>query len=187
MATKQQGNKSIVSTALITQSIFLIRGHKVLLDEDLAVLYEVETKALNRAVKRNIDRFPGDFMFQLTAGEFANLKFQSGTSNLRLQNGTSRWGGRRYPPYAFTEQGVAMLSSVLRSDRAIRVNIEIMRAFVQLRQILASHAELVSKFAALEKKYDMKFKVVFDAIRELMAPPVPLKKRPIGFGPWKEK
>ena len=116
-------------------------------------------------------------MFQLSEAEFDNLKSQFVTSS---------WGGRRYPPYAFTEQGVAMLSSVLRSDRAIHVNIEIMRAFVRLRKMLASNAELARKLAALEKKYDAQFKVVFDAIRELMAPPESGKKRPIGFAPWKE-
>lgn len=156
----------------IESRIFLIRKEKVMLDEDLADLYKVETKALNRAVKRNLDRFPEDFMFQLTAKEFADL---------RSQFGTSRWGGRRYPPYAFTEQGVAMLSSVLRSRRAVLVNIEIMRAFVRLRQMLATHADLTRKLNALEKKYDSQFRVVFDAIRELMAPPEPKKKRPIGF------
>ena len=148
-----------------------------MLDKDLAELYEVETKMLNRAVKRNLDRFPGDFMFQLTAEE---------GNNLRYQNGTSSWGGRRYSSYAFTEQGVAMLSSVLRSKRAVLVNIEIMRAFVRLRQILGAHADLARKLAALERKYDSQFKAVFDAIRELMTPP-PAKKRPIGFGPWDEK
>jgi hypothetical protein len=117
-------------------------------------------------------------MFQLT-GQELNI--------LRSQFVTSSWGGRRYPPYAFTEQGVAMLSSVLRSDRAIHVNIEIMRAFVRLRQMLATNVELARKLAALEKKYDAQFKVVFDAIRELMAPVEPKKKRPIGFAPWEKK
>ena len=116
-------------------------------------------------------------MFQLTA---------EGVDNLRYQNGTSSWGGRRYSSYAFTEQGVAMLSSVLRSKRAVMVNIEIMRAFVRLRQILGAHADLARKLAALERKYDSQFKAVFDAIRELMTPP-PAKKRPIGFGSWEEK
>jgi len=125
-------------------------------------------------------------MFQLTAEEFADLRCQSGTSSLKSQKGTSRWGGRRYPPYAFTEQGVAMLSSVLHSERAIQVNIEIMRTFVKLRQLLATNAELARKLAALESKYDEQFRVVFDAIRELMKPPEPGKKRPIGFAPWKE-
>jgi hypothetical protein len=150
----------------------------VILDVDLAALYEVETKTLVQAVKRNIDRFPDDFMFQLTAHVF-NI--------LRSQIVTSSWGGRRYPPYAFTEQGVAMLSSVLHSDRAIHVNIEIMRTFVRLRRLLASNTELARKLSALERKYDAQFKVVFDAIRELMIPPEPKKKRPIGFAPWDDK
>jgi len=171
----------------ITQTILLLRGHKVILDDDLAALYEVETKTLNRAVKRNRDRFPDDFMFQLTTEEFDNLRYQFGTSSLRSQIVTSRWGGRRYPPYVFTEQGVAMLSSVLHSDRAIHVNIEIMRAFVRLRQLLATNVELARKLATLERKYDAQFKIVFDAIRELMTPPEPKKKRPIGFGPWDDK
>ena len=156
----------------IERSILLIRGQKVMLDVNLAALYDVETKHLVRAIKRNIFRFPGDFMFQLSQDEFENLRFHFGTS--------SQWGGRRYPPYAFTEQGVAMLSSVLRSKRAIRVNIEIMRAFVRLRQMLASNKELAKRLDNLEKKYDAQFRVVFDAIRELMTPPE-LKKRPIGF------
>jgi len=153
----------------------LIRGQKVLLDTDLAELYGVETKALNRAVKRNFGRFPDDFMIQLTAEEAERLRFQIGT----LKTGRGRH--RKYRPYAFTEQGVAMLSSVLRSERAVRVNIEIMRAFVQLRQMLSSHADLARKLAALEKKYDAQFKVVFDAIRELTTPPEPTRKRRIGF------
>ncbi|TAK43994.1 MAG: ORF6N domain-containing protein [Betaproteobacteria bacterium] len=182
---KAEAGAIVVPIERITQSILLIRGHKVILDEDLADLYQVETKALNRAVRRNRDRFPDDFMFQLRAAEFASLRYQSGTSNLRSQIGTSRWGGRRYAPYAFTEQGVAMLSSVLRSKRAVMVNVEIMRAFVRLRQLLASNAELARKLAALEKKYDSQFREVFEAIRELMAPPT-VGKRPIGFGSWGE-
>jgi len=146
-----------------------------MLDEALAALYEVEVKALNQAVRRNIDRFPSDFMFQLSSGEAAFLRSQFVT----LKTGSGRH--RKYLPYAFTEQGVAMLSSVLRSKRAARVNIEIMRAFVQLRQMLASHADLARKLEALEKKYDAQFKVVFDAIRELMIPPEPPRKRRIGF------
>jgi hypothetical protein len=147
-------------------------GKKVMLDADLAVLYDVETKVLIQAVKRNLERFPEDFMFQLTQEEFAILRSQFVTSSDR--------GGRRYRPYAFTEQGVAMLSSVLRSGRAIQVNIEIMRAFIRLRQMLASHVELARKLDALEKKYDAQFKQVFEAIRQLMIPPEP-KRRPIGF------
>ena len=143
-----------------------------MLDADLAKLYEVETKVLNQAVKRNIERFPEDFMFQLSEEEFDFLRSQSVTS--------SQWGGRRYPPYAFTEQRVAMLSGVLRSKRAVLVNIEIMRAFVHLRQILSSHAELARKLNELEKRYDAQFKVVFEKIKELMTPPEPKRER-IGF------
>ncbi len=142
------------------------------MDSDLAELYDVETKALTRAVRRNLERFPADFMFRLTGQEFDDLRRHFGASR--------SWGGRRYPPYVFTEQGVAMLSSVLRSKRAALVNIEIMRAFVRLRRMLASHADLARKLAAMEKKYDTQFKVVFDAIRQLMAPPEP-KKPLIGF------
>lgn len=149
-----------------------------MLSHHLAVLYEVEPRVLNQAVKRNLSRFPEDFMFQLSQDEFANLKSQFVISS---------WGGIRTAPYAFTEQGVAMLSSVLRSERAIQVNIEIMRAFVRLRQMLASNAELSQKLIALEKKYDIRFKAVFEAIHELMAPPETKKKRPIGFAPWEKK
>jgi phage regulator Rha-like protein len=164
--------KSLIPVERIEKAILLIRRQKVMLDADLAELYGVETKMLVRAVKRNINRFPTDFMFQLSKEEFDNLRFHFGTS--------SDWGGRRYPPYAFTEQGVAMLSSVLHSQRAIQVNIEIMRAFIRLRQMLASHVELARKLDALEKKYDAQFKQVFEAIRQLMVPPEP-KRRPIGF------
>jgi len=170
--------KLIASVEQIESRIFVIRGQKVMLSLHLAELYEVEPRALVQAVKRNIERFPEDFMFQLSTEEFANLKSQFVISS---------WGGIRAAPYAFTEQGVSMLSSVLRSDRAIQVNIEIMRAFVRLRQMLASNAELSRKLALLEKKYDIQFKAVFDAIRELMTPLEHGKKRPIGFAPWKEK
>lgn len=156
----------------IQSRIFVVRGHRVMLSGDLAILYGVEPRALVQAVKRNRERFPSDFMFQLTAGEFANLKSQIVTSS---------WGGlRRAVPYAFTEQGVAMLSSVLRSRRAVLVNVEIMRAFVRLRGMLGSHADLVRRLDSLERKYDAQFKVVFDAIRRLMAPPAS-RRRPIGF------
>lgn len=158
--------------------MFLIRGQKVMLSHHLAELYEVEPRALNQAVKRNIERFPEDFMFQLSREEFANLKSQFVTSS---------WGGMRTAPYAFTEQGVAMLSSVLHSERAIQVNIEIMRAFVRLRQMLATNAELSRKLVALEKKYDARFKAVFEAIHDLMNPPENKKKRPIGFAAWEKK
>ena len=173
----------------IESKILLIRDQKVMLDSDLAKLYGVETKTLNKAVNRNADRFPEDFIFQLTIREVENLRFQFGTSSLRSQiatskrkteNGTSKHGGRRYLPYAFTEQGVAMLSSVLRSERAVQVNIEIMRAFVRLRRILASNRELARKLDPREKKYDRQLSVVFDAIRQLMSPTVPPRRR-IGF------
>jgi len=162
-----------ISIELIEQAIFLIRGQKVLVDADLAQLYGVETKILNKAVKRNLDRFPEDFMFQLTAEEAENLRFQIGTSKKQR-------GGRRYLPYAFTEQGVAMLSGVLNSPRAVKVNVEIMRAFVRLRQLMATHTDLARKLTALEQKYDKQFKVVFDAIRALMTPPAKPRKK-IGF------
>ncbi len=160
----------------------MIRGHKVMLDADLADLYGVSVGRLNESVKRNRDRFPGDFMFQLSEAEFQNLKAHLSNLNLKSQIAisSSGWGGRRHPPYAFTEQGVAMLSSVLRSKRAVQVNIEIMRAFVRLRQILASNTQLARKLEALEKKYDAQFKVVFDAMRQLTTTPEP-GKRKIGF------
>ncbi len=164
--------QAIVSPERIESSILLIRGHKVMLDADLADLYGVETKALTRAVRRNLDRFPEDFMFQLDAQEFGNLRRQFGTS--------SQWGGRRYPPYAFTEQGVAMLSTVLRSKRAVLVNVEIMRAFVRLRRVLTSQADLERRLDELERDYDARFKVVFDTIREMMVPPKEERKQ-IGF------
>jgi hypothetical protein len=157
----------------IEKAIYLIRGEKVMLDRDLATLYQVETKVLNRAVKRNFQRFPLDFMFQLTPEEAENLRCQIGTSSLSH-------GGRRYLPYVFTEQGVAMLSSVLNSERAILVNIEIMRAFVKLRQMLASNTELARRLDELVSKYDKQFSVVFDAIRQLMSAPV-RKRKEIGF------
>ncbi len=167
------GKTDLIPSERIEQAIYLIRGEKVMLDRDLASLYGVETKVLNRAVKRNLLRFPSDFMFQLTADEAEVLRCQIGTSKQGR-------GGRRYFPYVFTEQGVAMLSSVLNSDLAILVNIEIMRAFVKLRQMLASNAELSRRLDELESKYDKQFKVVFDAIRYLMATPIRGRKE-IGF------
>jgi hypothetical protein len=161
----------LIPQETIEGKILLIRGHKVMLDKDLAKLYRVTTSNLNKAVSRNIDRFPDDFMFRLSKEEFKNLKFQFGTSS---------WGGTRKLPRAFTEQGVAMLSSALHSKRAIQVNVEIMRTFVRLRQMLASNAGLARKLTSLEKKYDAQFKVVFDAIRSLMTPPEKPKSR-IGF------
>src|SRR5215813_12876124 len=164
----------VVPLERIEKAIFFLRGHKVMLSTHLAELYEVEPRALVQAVKRNIERFPPDFMFQLSKVEFENLKSQIVTSN---------WGGlRRAAPYAFTEQGVAMLSSVLNSRRAVQVNIEIMRAFVRLREIMATHKDLVRRLNEMEKKYDAQFRVVFDAIRELMAPPDPKKDRVSGKG-----
>jgi hypothetical protein len=156
----------------IEERILLIRGHRVMLDADLAEIYGVTTKILNQAVKRNKERFPRDFMFQLDTDEFTNLRSQIVTSKRR--------GGRRYPPYVFTEQGVAMLSSVLKSERAIHANIEIMRAFIRLRQMLASNAELARRLDELEKKYDSQFRVVFEAIRQILSPP-DSKRRSIGF------
>ena len=163
-----------VPAEAIRQAIILLRGQKVILDRDLAALYDVPTKALKQAVKRNAGRFPDDFMFVLTSEEFDALRSQFVTSK------TERRGGAQYAPMAFTEQGVAMLSSVLNSERAVQVNIAIMRAFVQLRRLLETHAELARKLAELEKKYDAQFRAVFDAIRQLMTPPAPLRKQ-IGF------
>ena len=172
MNDKMSKDRSLIPVERIERSILLIRGQKVMLDADLAALYGVETKQLVRAVKRNIFRFPDDFMFQLSKDEFENLRYHFGTS--------SHWGGRRYPPYAFTEHGVAMLSSVLNSPRAVQVNIQIMRTFAKLRDIISQHKDLARKLNELERKYDAQFKVVFDAIRELMRPQES-KKRPIGF------
>ena len=190
----------------LARFVFFIRGEKVMLDSDLARLYGVEARALNQAVARNRKRFPADFMFQLMPGEYESLRSQTviskkgGTTDdlsqsvmsslrrrdqrLRSQIMTSKKGrgGRRFRPYAFTEQGVAMLSSVLRSSRAVEVNIAIMRTFVQLRRLMDTNRDLARKIEALEKKYDEQFAVVFDAIKELIAPPEPPKKQ-IGFHP----
>jgi hypothetical protein len=159
-------SKEIIPVERLVQSIRWIRGQRVLLDSDLAILYDVTTGNLNKAVKRNADRFPSDFMFQFKPQEFANLKFQFGTSS---------WGGRRRSrPYVFTEQGIAMLSSVLNSGRAIKVNIAIMRAFVKLRQMLDTNRELASKFSELERrvgKHDEEIAVILETIRQLMPPP----------------
>ena len=167
------------TSQVVESRIYLVRGHRVILSTGLAVLYDVQPKVLMQSVKRNITRFPDDFMFQLSTQEFANLKSQIVTSS---------WGGlRRALPYAFTEQGVAMLSSVLRSPRAVHVNVAIMRAFVRLREMLASHKDLARRLEELEKKYDAQFKVVFDAIRALMQPVPSTAKRRIGLvGPASE-
>jgi hypothetical protein len=171
-------NEALIPIERIVQKIILLRGQKVMLDSDLAQLYGVETKALNRAVKRNAGRFPVDFMFQLTAQEASDLRCQNGTSNSAQPSSA---GGRRYAPYAFTEQGVAMLSSVLHSPQAVRVNIEIMRAFVSLRGLMATHAELAQKLRELERKYDGQFATVFKALQALMTPALPEPKGKIGF------
>jgi ORF6N domain-containing protein len=166
--------KELIPVGQIAQSIHLLRGQKVILGQDLASLYGVTVGALTQAVKRNASRFPKDFVFQLNAEEFANLKSQIVISS---------WGGRRVIPYAFTEQGVAMLSSVLKSDRAVKVNVAIMRAFVRLRQTLETNRELAQKFSELEKrvgKHDDEISAIIDAIRQLMAPPEK-PRRQIGF------
>jgi ORF6N domain len=164
---------AVIPIEHIEKKILFVRGHKVMMDSDLAELYGVSTKRLNEQVRRNRARFPADFMFQLSKEE---------TKSLRSQFATSKQGrgGRRYAPLFFTEQGVAMLSTVLKSERAIQVNIAIMRAFVQLREMIASHKDLAHKLEELEKKYDAQFSVVFDAIRELMTPPESPRRR-IGF------
>lgn len=165
-------NDAIIPVERIEQAIYLLRGQKVMLDRDLAVLYGVETKRLKEQVRRNADRFPDDFAFVLDRQEFTILRSQIATSN--------SWGGLRHAPMAFTEQGVAMLSTVLNSKRAIGVNIAIMRTFVKLRQMLDSNAKLAGKLAELEAKYDGQFRVVFEALNELMAAPEP-ERKPIGF------
>lgn len=171
-----ENKELIVPLERIERAIFLIRGEKVMLDRDLADLYGVETRVLNQAVRRNIDRFPQDFMFPLTRDEIMRI------SQIVISSGNAETRTLKFSKsvMVFTEQGVAMLSSVLNSKRAIHVNIEIMRAFVRLRQMLASNAELARKLNAMEKKYDAQFRVVFDAIRQLMTPPSPKKKK-IGF------
>jgi hypothetical protein len=163
--------KELIQTKEIVSQIFFIRGKKVLLDFNLSLLYEVETRVLIQQVKRNIDRFPDDFMFQLTELEYKNLKSQFVISS---------WGGRRTRPYAFSEQGVAMLSGVLRSKRAIQVNIGIMRAFVKMRELLDENKELKKKWFELESKYDKQFKLVFDALRQLIHQETK-PKNPLGF------
>lgn len=173
---------TIVPGENIEASILLIRGQKVILDSVLAGMYEVKTQVLNQAVKRNILRFPSDFMFQLSESEFRLLKSQFATSSLISQIVISKnRGGRQKLPYVFTEYGVAMLSSVLRSERAIAVNIEIMRTFGKLRRILSSHKDLIRRLDDLEQKYNTNFKVIFDAIRLLMEPTEENQKEVIGF------
>jgi hypothetical protein len=176
MVKQKEGSelsKQTIPLETIGRKILLIRGHKVMLDRDLASLYGVKAIALRQQVKRNKDRFPPDFMFRLSKPEAELLLSQNVIPSRRSLGG--------FLPYAFTEQGVAMLSSVLTSKRAVQVNIAIMRAFVRLREILATHKDLVRKLEEMEKKYDIQFKVVFDAIRELMTPPPPPASRRIGF------
>jgi len=167
--------KGLIRREEIHPRILRFRGHNVIVDADLALIYGVSTKALNQAVRRNADRFPKDFMFHLTADEAARLRSQSVTLK------RSRGQHRKYLPHAFTEHGVAMLATVLRSERAVQVSIEIVRAFIRLRKALESHGDLSRKLDALEEKYDAQFAEVFEAIRELIAPPMPARKR-IGFG-----
>ncbi|MFH1158805.1 MAG: ORF6N domain-containing protein [Pseudomonadota bacterium] len=167
---------SVASVEVIESHIFLIRGHRVMIDAHLAGLYEVETKALVRAVKRNLERFPDGFMFQINDLEFESLRCQIGTLKP-----AGRGQHRKYLPYVFTEQGIAMLSSVLRSKRAIQVNIGIMQTFVKMREAMIAHKDLSRRLNDMERKYDKQFRVVFDAIRQIMEPPPAPPKRPIGF------
>ena len=170
-------NRQIISSQRIEHAIVLVRGHKVLLDTVLAELYNVTVKRLNEQVRRNLKRFPADFAFQLTAQEYESLRSQIATLN------PGRGQHRKYLPYVFTEQGVAMLSSVLNSDRAITVNTQVMRAFVRLREFLATHRELADKVLELERNlgaHDQQIQAIFRVIRQLMAPPK-VKRRPIGF------
>jgi phage regulator Rha-like protein len=173
--SKTKRDEGPLPPAVIERKIYLLRRQKVMLDSDLAALYGVETKQLNKAVKRNAERFPSDFMFQLTPAEARALRFQIGTSN-----GESR-GGRRYLPYVFTQEGVAMLSSVLKSSRAVQVNIAIMRAFVRLRQILATNRELAAKVEEMERRYDAHFKAIFEVIQALVAQPEESARGELGF------
>ena len=163
---------AFISHETIERKIYVIRGKKVMFDKDLAALYEVTTGNLNKAVSRNLDRFPEDFTFQLSHKEFKNLIFQFGTSS---------WGGTRKMPRVFTDYGILMLSSVLNSKRAARVNVEIMRTFIRLREYILSHKDLQKKIEALEQKYDMQFRVVFETIKELEEPLKQRRKRTIGF------
>jgi len=174
MNDKMSKDRSLIPLERIEQSILLIRGQKVMLSTHLADLYNVETRVLNQAVKRNISRFPEDFMFQLNSAEAERLVSQNVIPHKKYFGGTL--------PYAFTEHGVAMLSSVLNSPRAVQVNIQIMRTFAKLREIISLNKDLARRLDELENKYDAQFKVVFDAIRQLMAPQEPQRpKRRIGF------
>ena len=173
LSTMTNNSLPTVPVERIEKSIYVIRGEKVMLDSDLAHIYGVSTANFNKAVKRNVDRFPADFMFRLNEEEFKSLIFQTGTSNKGR-------GGRRYLPYAFTEHGALMAANILNSPRAVAASLQVVRAFIKLRTMIISNAELSKKVDALEKKYDRQFKVVFDAIRQLMIPPEP-KRKSIGF------
>ena len=178
------GNNLIASVAQIESRIFLIRGQKIMLDADLAELYGVENRALNQAVKRNAERFPEDFMFQLTSEEYESLRSQFVTLK------TGRGQHRKYLPYAFTEHGALMLGNVLKSERAVEMSLMVVRAFVRMRELVAGNKELAQKLAQLERKvgaHDKAIAEIINAIRQLMAPSDPNKKRPIGFAPWKGK
>ena len=164
-----------ITNQFISQKIYFVRGHRVMLDSDLAELYEVPAKALNQQVKRNPMRFPEDFMFRLTDEEYHSLRSQIVT----LEKGRGKY--RKYLPFVFTEQGVAMLSSVLNSDHAIQVNVEIMRAFIRIRALMIGNTELAKKLVELERKYDVQFKVVFNAIQQLLSPTLSSQRRKIGF------
>jgi hypothetical protein len=170
MAKSKSG---LIAPDRIARVIYIVRGEKVMLDADLAVLYRVTTKQLNQQVRRNLDRFPTDFAFRLTREEFTILRSQIVTSSLA-------WGGRRYPPYAFTEHGAVMLASVLNSPIAVQASIQVVRAFIRLRELLISHKELAKRLDELEAKYDKQFAIVFEAIRQLMTPPEP-PQREFGF------
>lgn len=165
--------RDLVLQEVIEQKIYLIRGQRVMLDRDLALLYEITTGNFNKAVSRNLDRFPSDFMFRINKEEFHNLIFQFGTS---------RWGGTRKNPRVFTEHGILMLSSVLNSRRAMQVNIQIMRTFIKMREMLAAHKDILKRIEEMEKKYDSQFRVVFQTIKKMMSPP-DTPKRKIGFKP----
>ena len=166
----------------IAQKIYIIRDQRVMLDSDLAVFYGVQTKILNKAVNRNIERFPGNFMFQLSSDEYKSLRFQNGTLDLRFQNGTSSkdHGGRRYLPYAFTEHGVVMLSSVLKGHKAAQVSIAVVNAFIKMREYLATHKQIIDKL----KKHDENFVILFNVLKQLTdKPKEQTKKKQIGFRP----
>jgi len=185
MTNKNKG-KSLIPEERIEQIILIIRNQKVVLDSDLALLYGVSVKRLNEAVKRNKERFPLDFIFQLRKGEVENLRSQFATangddSNLRSQIATSSYGGRRYLPYAFTEHGALMAATVLNSPRAVAMSLAIIRTFIKLRQILSVNKDLTKRLDELEEKYDKHFHIVFEAIKQLMEPPEESPKPKIGF------